>query len=417
VILAVGLTGGRAGISRVTLEALFLTCHLPYPPVSGGRLREFELLRRISPAVDVHLCAVSKTYEADLAAASGLDDICASVTVLPAASANGSPPAQVLRHRCPDAARHVGSLLRNGEIDVVHVEGFYLMQHVPALTPAPVVLVEQNVEYSLWAQRLALAATPEERRTMRVELAATREHELLAWRRATICAAVTADDRAEMVAALPDLDVRVVPDGPDHLPPAGHGSSTGATIVFVGNFAYQPNEDAARWLCTEIFPRIRARVPGARVRLVGVCPPPDVLALSGDGVEVTGHVPSVEPHLDEAAVVVAPLRVGGGVKVKVLEALSRGKAVVSTSVGIQGLPQSPAVVADEPAAFATAVAELLADPAAREQREQAALRYARSLPTWDDAARALLGCYRAARRAASGRQPNDLAAAFEAPAA
>src|SRR3954451_5669514 len=161
VILAVGLTGGRAGISRVTLEALFLTCHLPYPPVSGGRLREFELLRRISSAVDVHLCAVSKTYEADLAVASGLDDICASVTVLPAANANGSPPAQVLRHRCPDAARHVGSLLRNGEIDVLHVEGFYLMQHVPALTPAPVVLVEQNVEYSLWAQRLALAATPE----------------------------------------------------------------------------------------------------------------------------------------------------------------------------------------------------------------------------------------------------------------
>jgi glycosyltransferase involved in cell wall biosynthesis len=142
-----------------------------------------------------------------------------------------------------------------------------------------------------------------------------------------------------------------------------------------------------------------------------------VLALAGDGVEVTGRVPSVEPHLDEAAVVVAPLRVGGGVKVKVLEALSRGKAVVSTSVGVQGLTQSPAVVADEPAAFATAVADLLADPAARDRREQAALRYARSLPTWDDAARALLGCYRAARRAGSGRQADDLAAALEVPAA
>ena len=106
----------------------------------------------------VQLQGVTKTYPNGHVAAKGLDGICASVTVLPAARTNGSPPAQVVRHRCPDAARYVGSLLRNGEIDVVHVEGFYLMQHVPALTPAPVVLVEQNVEYSLWAQRLALTA-------------------------------------------------------------------------------------------------------------------------------------------------------------------------------------------------------------------------------------------------------------------
>src|SRR3954469_24976338 len=93
-----GLRRRSAGHMRATLRVLFLTCHLPYPPVSGGRLRELELLRRLTPEVEIHLCAVSKTYEDDLAAADRLKGICASVAVFPAISGPDELPPQVRRH-------------------------------------------------------------------------------------------------------------------------------------------------------------------------------------------------------------------------------------------------------------------------------------------------------------------------------
>jgi glycosyltransferase involved in cell wall biosynthesis len=118
--------------------------------------------------------------------------------------------------------------------------------------------------------------------------------------------------------------------------------------------------------------------------------------VAGDDVVVTGRVPSVEPYFERAQVIVCPLREGGGVKVKVLEALARGKAVVTTSVGVQGL--GPAAddalrVEDRPRRFARAVAEILRDETERRRLEQAAKALAATLPTWDDAVDGLIGCY------------------------
>jgi glycosyltransferase involved in cell wall biosynthesis len=382
------------------VRVLFLTCHLPYPPVSGGRLREHELLRRIGGDCDVHLVVVSKTYEQDLAAAEQLERLCASVSVFPACAGRADLPAQLRRHRCPQATSLVRRLA--GEVDLVHVEGFYLLQHVPAPSPAPVLLVGQNVEFSLWAQRVGIAGAYAQQRDAFREFRETRAHEVDAWRRADLCAAVTEDDRAAMLRVAPGLDVRVVPDGVDHLgaPPPDRPEPR-RELVFVANFAYDPNTDAAAWFCSEILPRVRERVPDARALLVGNEPPPDVLGLGCDHVEVTGRVPGVERYLDRAAVVVSPLRVGGGITVNVLEALCRGKAIVTTSIGAQGLDDGSAgamVVADEPAHFARAAAELLVDATARRELERRALAFADTLPTWDDAAASLRGCYGALAR-------------------
>jgi glycosyltransferase involved in cell wall biosynthesis len=377
------------------MRVLFLTCHLPYPPVSGGRLREHELLQRVGVDCDVHLVVVSKTYEQDLAAAERLEGACASVSVFPARAGRGDLPSQLRRHACPAAASHVRRLA--AEVDVVHVERFYLLQHVPADCAAPVLLVEQNVEFSLWAQRVAIAGAYTQQREAFREFRETRAHELDAWRRADLCAAVTEDDRAAMLRGAPGLDVRVVPDGVDHLgAPAPERAEPARELVFVANFAYDPNVDAAAWFCRELLPRVRERVPDARTLLVGNEPPPEVLGLGCEHVEVTGRVPRVERYLDRAAVVVSPLRVGGGIKVKVLEALCRGKAIVTTSIGAQGLGAesgSATIVADAPDDFARAAAELLVDAAARRELERRALAFADTLPTWDDAAASLRGCY------------------------
>src|SRR3954470_9201254 len=103
------------------MRVLFLTCHLPYPAVSGGRLREYELLRRIGPEADVRLCAVSKTYEQDRAAASALGGVWARVAVWRAEPGAGDLPTQLRRHCARSASEHVAELLQ--DVDVVHVEG------------------------------------------------------------------------------------------------------------------------------------------------------------------------------------------------------------------------------------------------------------------------------------------------------
>ncbi|MDP9068031.1 MAG: glycosyltransferase family 4 protein [Actinomycetota bacterium] len=385
---------------------LFLTCHLPYPPFSGGRLREFELIKRLGGDLDIHLCAVSKTYAEDAANIDRLSPYCSDIQLLPVdpleqrSRGDGARAFQVRRHGSSAMGEYLAAELERSRPDVVHVEGFYVMQHLPKRAGLPVLLVEQNVEYLLWRQKAEAAVGRDEREAILREYLLTLEAETEAWRAAALCAAVTDDDREAILAAEPGLDVRVVPDGADHLRdvPERHVPPLQNTVAFIANYAYEPNVDGALYLLDRIWPRVRARVPSAQLLLVGNAPPASVadLAAASGGVTVTGRVAEVEPYLTSATLVVCPLRVGGGVKVKVLEALSRGKAIVTTSVGAQGFgPEvgSALEIHDRPAPFADAVVRLLRRPARRAALEQRAAEFALGLPTWDQAAQRLRDCY------------------------
>jgi glycosyltransferase involved in cell wall biosynthesis len=163
--------------------------------------------------------------------------------------------------------------------------------------------------------------------------------------------------------------VRVNPFGlvlPEPCDPAGEDPDT---VLFVGNFAHPPNRDAAKWLATRIMPAVRERHPGARLRIVGTAPPAEVRELTGPSVELVADAASVLPHLEAAAVVLAPVRTGGGMRMKVLQAMAVGKAVVTTSRGTEGYTgfgaELPLVVADDEQAIAAATAELLSNPERR----------------------------------------------------
>jgi glycosyltransferase involved in cell wall biosynthesis len=168
-------------------------------------------------------------------------------------------------------------------------------------------------------------------------------------------------------------------------------------VLFVGNFAYEPNVDAALYFCRDIFPLILKDVPNVRLFLVGNAPPSEICSLrSNRHIEVSGRVASLIPFYKHADVVVCPLRIGGGVKVKVLEALGHGKAIVSTSIGAQGLDLSThraVVVADEARGFADNVVRLLVHPEERHLQERQALAYAGTLPTWDQVSVAFARLY------------------------
>jgi polysaccharide biosynthesis protein PslH len=188
-----------------------------------------------------------------------------------------------------------------------------------------------------------------------------------AWRRFDLLQVFSRRDAEQVVELAPDVAprVRVDPFGLVLPPRVDPAREVPGTILFVGAFHHPPNRDAAIWLAREILPAVLARHPGARLRIVGSGPTAEVRALAGPDVEVVADAPSVLPHLEEAAVVMAPVRTGGGMRMKVLQAMAAGKAVVTTPRGTEGYTgfgeEPPLAVGESEGEMAAATAELLAD--------------------------------------------------------
>ena len=170
-----------------------------------------------------------------------------------------------------------------------------------------------------------------------------------------------------------------VPTGVDtaFFRPSGELTLKPHNLVFTGSMDWLPNEDAIRYFTEQIMPRIRQEVPGVTLTVVGRDPYPGLVELSkrDSSVIVTGRVDDVRPYMEEAAVYVVPLRIGGGTRLKIYEAMAMEKAIVSTSVGAEGLPVTDGkeiFIADTPEQFAAAVVKLLTNPSfAKEVGEQA----------------------------------------------
>lgn len=224
-----------------------------------------------------------------------------------------------------------------------------------------------------------------------------------AWAAADLVQVYSRGDAGRIAARAPSLaaKVRVNPYGIEL--PAAPAAATAAseTVLFTGTFTHPPNRDAARWLAAEIMPALRSLRPQARLRIVGSAPPPDLLGLAAGDVEIVADAPAIAPHLAAAAIVVAPVRSGGGMRMKVLEAMAAGKAVVTTPLGAEGFveldPEPPLVIADTPAQIAAAIAGLLADPARRQALGERARELARAHYSPDAWGERLLAVYREAR--------------------
>lgn len=169
------------------------------------------------------------------------------------------------------------------------------------------------------------------------------------------------------------------------------------SVLFVGNFIHPPNVDAAEHLARDILPAVRAEVPDVRLYIVGDRPPPPLKQLANEWIIVTGLVPDVTPYLDQAAVVVAPLRRGGGMRVKVLEALAAGKAVVAYPLAVEGLHvrdgQQISIVADDKE-FVASIIELLEDGEKRRRMGAAAYGWAQRNISWQRSVKAYEDLYR-----------------------
>ena len=398
------------------MKILFLTAHLPYPPFSGGRKREFELISRLSRSFEIHLCSITKSWGADSMYINDLLQYCRHINLFEAEAPTRKQqfyaqyPHQMKKHMSEEASSYISSLLKNQSFDVVHIEGYYLLQHLPPKVEVPILLIEHNIEHLLALQRFMVAVTEEEKSYFWSEYIKTLRWEQSMWKRATVCVALTREDKISMERLESNIDVRLIPNGSDHQKKIDDVTTLLSSsfehpvivdncpsVLFVGNFAYEPNVDAALYFCREIFPLIVKDVPNVKLFLVGNAPPSEICSLASNRhIKVTGRVASLIPFYKHADVVVCPLRIGGGVKVKVLEALGHGKAIVSTSIGVQGLDLSTyraVAVADGVRDFAENVVRLLAHPEERHIQERQALAYAGTLPTWDQVSEAFARLY------------------------
>jgi glycosyltransferase involved in cell wall biosynthesis len=214
---------------------------------------------------------------------------------------------------------------------------------------------------------------------------------------ATLVAALSEQDVDVIRRDVPGAEVTLTPNGFDHLPSAGPRvhTGTGSRVAFVGNYAWAPTTDGAWDLVTRIWPLIRRAMPDARLTLAGAELPGDLAAAAraADGIDIAGEVPSVLPALVGADIFVCPVPTGSGIKVKMVEAMHAGCAIVCTSAAVRGLPEgaeSAVVMTDDDHEFADAVVRLLGDAGRRSALSRRAVDLIQRLPTWDEAAKTLM---------------------------
>jgi glycosyltransferase involved in cell wall biosynthesis len=195
-----------------------------------------------------------------------------------------------------------------------------------------------------------------------------------------------------VLAEHPSARTTVIPNAADIeflQPRPSDPPSDGRTVLFFGLLETVPNVDGVRFLVKEIWPHIAAERPDARCKIIGARPHRSVRELAGRGIEVVGPVEDLRPHLASAAAVVVPLRLGGGTRLKIVEAMAMGKAIVSTSLGAEGIeamPERDILIADQPEQFARAVVRLLDDADLRARLGRAARDLAVRRYSWDEAA-------------------------------
>jgi sugar transferase (PEP-CTERM/EpsH1 system associated) len=412
------------------MHILLLAPYPPYPPRSGGALRIYNLLRGLAQRHHV----TCLTFVPDAQALMALEPLracCRVVTVwgLPRRSTLArtwttlaSPqPDMALRNASPAYRAALRWLLRTQQYDIVQAESIEMAGYglLAADTSARLVLDQFNAEYVL-QQRAALNDLRHPggaRRLLAGGYSLAQWAKLAAYERRMLRAyqqvvTVSAEDRAALLRLLrrdqraqPPCAISVVPNGVDTAffapqPAPALSDAQPPTLVFTGTLDYRPNVDAARWFAAEVLPRIRAVRPEVRVLLVGRTPGPAVRSLhDGTTIIVQGDVPDVRPAIAGAAVYVVPMRIGGGIRLKLLEALAMEAPVVCTSMGAEGVNElrhdEHLLLADTPADFAAAVLRLLADPAEGRRLGSAGRRLAQQHYDWDVIVPRLEASYRA----------------------
>ena len=304
-------------------------------------------------------------------------------------------PYAVGRYR--SAAMEVAVREHAGKADLLICDFLAPAVNVPAKLPCPTLLFQHNVESMIWERHTAVATSAVKKAYMKMQWQRMERFEADSCRRFDHVIAVSPVDTHEMRKRFGVTNLSDVPTGVDteYFTPDPTVARRACELVFTGSMDWMPNDDAMRWFLDEIYPAVRERVPNVTLTIVGRSPSAAVRALAEalPDVEVTGRVPDVRSYLDRASVFIVPMRVGGGTRLKIFEAMSMGLPVVSTSIGAEGLPLVDGVsgcLRDDASSFADAVVALLHDEDTRMRVAQNGCQLVREKYGWQGVADAFM---------------------------
>ena len=391
------------------MKILWLNAGLLLPLDKGGKLRTWHLMRHLARRHSITYVCFSEPNEKK-EHREGMVEVCNSlVTVARTDPSKGSLrfyadaarhltsplPYAVGKYRSDEYAGRVQYLLQHGKFDVLVADFLPPVANLPASIPIPAVLFTHNVEAEIWRRHAENASNPVSRVLLKQQWQRMLRFERQALTRFDLVLAVSDTDRQTFGRLYPGAlrhPVHVIQTGVDtsYFTPLP-GREKRAHLVFTGSMDWLPNEDGMAYFVREILPLIRQSLPDATLSIVGRAPTPAVQRLAHEsGVEVTGRVDDVRPHVAAGEVYVVPLRIGGGTRLKIFEAMSMAKAVVSTTIGAEGLPVTSGrdiLIADEPARFADAVVGLVNRADERGRIERAARQLVVQKYDWTAVAR------------------------------
>jgi len=376
------------------MRILWLKSDLLLPLDKGGKLRTWHLLRHLTRHHQITYLAFAEPGQpqADI---DGMKEVATTVVTIPRTDPpKGSwrfvadaalhlidpLPYAAAKYRSRTFAATLRRLIRDKQFDLIVCDFLFPAVNLPRQLPCPSVIFTHNVESEIWRRHAETTSGLVSRLLYRSQYGRMVRYEGRVLRRFDGVLAVSDQDRDTFARLYPGAihePVHVVPTGVDteYFSP-GRSEPGSRQLVFTGSMDWLPNEDAMLHFCRETLPLIRAEEPDVRLSIVGRAPTPAVKQLGSDsGIEVTGRVDDVRPYVRDAAVYVVPLRIGGGTRLKIFEAMAMSKAVVSTTVGAEGLAVrngEHVLLADEPRTFARAVVSLLRDTDRRRELEHAA---------------------------------------------
>ena len=379
------------------LRILWVKAGKLLPVDTGGKIRSFNLLKQLSAGNETTLLsyyggAADSDYEQQIQR-----ELPGTVTLNTGAPESTigqsfnylwrlpSPaPYAVTKFTSPAVRQMIQQWDREARFDVMVSDFLSASLNFPTSLRTPAVLFQHNVESALWQRQAEHEPNFIKRSAFKIESAKMSRYERRTVNRFNHIIAVSDHDRDLMSQMGGAVRISVVPTGVDLKEYAAvyknrRDEAKSPLVLFLGSMDWEANIDGVDYFCREIWPSVKAAVPAARFRVVGRSPHARVKRWESESVEITGRVPSVLEHLREAAVFVVPLRIGGGTRLKIYEAMAAGKAVVSTTIGAEGLDVHDGqdiLLADTTQEFAEAVTRLLIDVETRKRFEKSAAELA-----------------------------------------
>jgi sugar transferase (PEP-CTERM/EpsH1 system associated) len=413
------------------LHILWLKTELLHPVDKGGKIRTYNMLKELKRSNRITFLTLDDGM-ADDQARELASEYCHELVCIPhqrrekfttgfyaelAVNVASSLPYAIKKYESTGMRREIADRARLANFDVLVCDFLAPAVNVPRDLKCASVLFQHNVEAAIWRRHYEVQVNPVKKAYLCGQWLKMQSFERKACARFNCVIAVSRDDRELMQKEYEVEAIYDVPTGVDtnFFRRSGEVQRIPNSLVFTGSMDWLPNEDAIRYFIEQIMPRIRQSVPDVTLTVVGRNPYPRLLELNkhDPSVVVTGRVDDVRPYMERAAAYIVPLRIGGGTRLKIFEAMAMGQAIVSTRIGAEGLPVRDGLellLADTPESFANAVVNLLSNGALAKELGDRAASAVRENFGWDKVAesfgticeRALSAAVRTAPSGASG---------------